>query len=200
MEVIYEVKTKHTKEMIKQYVKFQNNVNAPTRKLQSVLIALCVFSLNFMLPAGKARIICTAIVVLILLRTLLDNWFMENFMKSEDANYKKQNEITYLFGKKEFKMENPNEEENITFSYNDITSLYKDEKYWYICMKGGELHMFLKNEVLNDDNCFGMHLEKKSGLKMKNAKPTFKEKYMIMQDRKEVVVEEKSKNPRKGLF
>lgn len=31
MEAVYEAKTKHTDEMIKQYVKFQNNVNTPTK-------------------------------------------------------------------------------------------------------------------------------------------------------------------------
>lgn len=53
MEAVYEAKTKHTDEMIKQYVKFQNNVNTPTKKLQSVLIAMCVLALMLLVPPKK---------------------------------------------------------------------------------------------------------------------------------------------------
>ena len=57
MEAVYEAKTKHTDEMIKQYVKFQNNVNTPTKKLQSVLIAMCVLALMLLVPQ-KTSISC----------------------------------------------------------------------------------------------------------------------------------------------
>ena len=121
-------------------------------------------------------------------------------LKREDENYKRQNDILYHFGNSGFHMENQADKESLRLSYQDIRALYQDEKFWYICMKGGELHMVGKGDVLNYDGRFGMFLEKQSGLKLKNAKTTVLERIQIMQGRKKSLEEDRKKHPRKGLL
>mgnify|MGYP001037507196 FL=1 len=200
MEAVYEAKTKHTDEMIKQYVKFQNNVNTPTKKLQSVLIAMCVLALMLLVPQKNFHALCIAITALILLNAMLGDFFTASYLKREDENYKRQNDILYHFGNSGFSMENPADKESLRFTYQDIRAMYQDEKFWYLCMKGGELHMVGKGDVLNYDGRFGIFLEKQSGLKLKNAKTTVLERIQIMQGRKKSLEEDKKKRPRKGIL
>ena len=200
MEAVYEAKTKHTDEMIKQYVKFQNNVNTPTKKLQSVLIAMCVLALMLLVPQKNFHILCMTVAALILLKAIAGDLFTASYLKREDENYKRQNDILYHFGNSGFHMENQADKESLRLSYQDIRALYQDEKFWYICMKGGELHMVGKGDVLNYDGRFGMFLEKQSGLKLKNAKTTVLERIQIMQGRKKSLEEDRKKHPRKGLL
>lgn len=200
MEAVYEAKTKHTDEMIKQYVKFQNNVNTPTKKLQSILIAMCVLALILLVPQKSFQTACVAVAVFLVFKTLCGDFFTACYLKHEDANYKRQNEICYRFGKEGFEMENPEEKEFLQLAYKDVRALYRDEKFWYICMKGGVLHMVAKKDLLLSDGKFGMFLEERTGLKMGNAKTTALEKIQIMQGRKKSLEEARKKHPRKGLF
>lgn len=200
MQVVYEVETKHTEDILKQYVKFQNGVITPTKKFQSFLITLCVLALMLLVPYTNFRIGCVIIAALIVLRTLLDDWFMVRYLKKEDNNYKKQNIIRYQFGKDRFHMDNPNEEESLSLSYKDVRALYKDDKYWYLCMKGGELHIFAQEDVVNTDHKFGIFLEKQTGLKMRSANITLKDKVLIMQGRQEEFREDKNKKAKRGIL
>ena len=91
MEAVYEAKTKHTDEMIKQYVKFQNNVNTPTKKLQSVLIAMCVLALMLLVPQKNFHILCMTVAALILLKAIAGDFFTASYLKREDEKAENQN-------------------------------------------------------------------------------------------------------------
>lgn len=186
MKPIFEVKTKHTAETIKQYIRFQNNVVTPTKRLQTLLICLCFVALFFLVPVFYVKIAIIVLVFILVFRTSTEGLFLSRYMKRNDENYIHQNWLYYHFFEDYFELESGLSKEKTKITYSDIDSYYTDENYYYFWMQNGQLHLFRKKELLKGDKKnFVTFIRKKTGKQMQFANGSMQNKVQIMQGRKE---------------
>ncbi len=185
MEAVYEVKTKHSDEMLKKYVKFQYNVLMPTKRFQSILTILVLAAVTAFMPGNFWKWILLAFTAIMILNVLTESMREVGGLKRSDPGYMNQSVITYRFYQDKAEMESPEIKEKITFTYGDIAEIYRDETFYYIRIPGKGIHMFPRNDItVGDSERFGEFLRNRTGLTMQWADLNIKQRIAVMQKRK----------------
>jgi len=185
MEVIYEVKTKHSDEMLKKYVKFQYNVLMPTKRFQSILTILVLAAVAVFMPGNFWKLILIVFTVIMILNVLTESMREVGGLKRSDPSYINQSVITYRFYQDRAEMESPEVKEKITFTYEDIAEIYRDETFYYIRIPSKGIHMFPRADItVGDSERFGEFLRSRTSLALQWADLNIKQRIAVMQKRK----------------
>ena len=162
MTVLYEVKTKHTKEMMKAFAKFNTKMSGMKPAFKLLIIA----ALFFMLPRafhtpGFVYVICWGIGILFVLLLAGRSYVTYFCMCMKNEYYKEEIPITMQFGNSKFKVL---EKEDNTFRYTEIEKLYADKGYFYFQMEDAELFIIPKSDfVKGDPEAFADFMERNTG-------------------------------------
>lgn len=185
MDIRYEVKTKHSNEMLKKYVQFQYNALMPTKRFQSILTILVLVAVSLFMPNNLWRWLFLAFAVIMLINVLTGPARETGALKRSDPSYIHQSVITYHFLGDKVEMETPELKEKLRFAYSDISEIYMDDNFFYIRIQGEGIHMFSRQEItIGDPDRMGEFLKTQTGLPMRWAKLTLKQVIAVMQGKK----------------
>lgn len=204
MTPVYEVDTRHTKEVLYAFIKFQTEINS-----RYATFKLAVFGAGFLTLAwiGRERLIFTivcAVLGLFFLFLAFGRKFISfrNLSKS-DPLYQKQQDIHMTFGHSGFSVENGEETKN--YKYGELKGMYADAEYFYLHTDDDDLLVIPKTDFTNgtaDD--FYPFLMDKTKKDIKPVKIPFKQQYQqnleqakIDQAQRKAQMDEQKKNKKK---
>lgn len=206
MTSIYEVTSKHTKEVLKDFIKFTYKVKHPRTGLKLCLFAGCFIILAVAFKGvPSASWVCGAIGVLILIFVIVRRYIAFAKLAAADDNYKNQSDIFFAFGQSGFDVENTEYQEVNNAKYGEISGCYKDTGNYFILMNNEELYVLpFVDFKLGDAGEFERFIHGKTKKEVFAIKMPFKERMRVInmkrkaaeaeQDRK---IEEKKKREKK---
>lgn len=153
MTVKYEAVSRHTKEVLEDFIKFDNQVRHPLSKYHLLVLGIGFFVLGFLvLETGLAPAIVSWALAVMLLGLLMFRRKIAFYKLSmEDEDYQKQSEFLYQFGQTRLVIKNPNWDGPVNMDYREITSMYLDEKNLYICRNNEELYLLPKKDLVRGE-------------------------------------------------
>lgn len=178
MTSIYKVNTKHTKKILEDFISFTYRMRA-----NMIVGKLIVFATSFLLLAyiskgSSLMYVFAAIGIFILIFILFRKKLAFRKLAKNDLNYQKQSEIVFTFGYSEFLIDNKEVEEVEHVRYAQISSLYKDEGYYYIGVNNEDMHMLPKADfTMGTPETFEAFIGKCAGKEVRPTKVPFKQRY-----------------------
>ena len=160
----YVVPIKRDEELLKIFVKFSNRVRHPRTtvymtSIGAMLIALPIANKEIALPGV---VVCYIMGPLMMLLGLFRHYIGVNMLKNNPET-KLGEEITYIFGNIDVKIEKNGELEKLG-SYSRIYRLWEDEKVFYIGINEDDLVVLPKiNFEASDASTFRDFILEKSG-------------------------------------
>lgn len=142
MTSIYEVTSKHTKEVLKDFIKFTYKVKYPKMTYRLSLLAGCFILLAVAfrdIPVGSG--ICGVIGFLVLIFTFNRHVIAAMKLAKVDRNYKNQSEIRFKFGPGGLAVENPEEDATVNARYSEISDIYKDKRNFFVAVNNEEVYV-----------------------------------------------------------
>ena len=150
MTPIYEVHTKHTKQVLKDFIRFSVRINSPSVMFRLSIFALCFYTIAYILRNTSI----VAVVITRILGTLLLGFALFrnqiSFMKlaKEDKDYQQQSEIKMIFGHAEFIIYDANHPQGVHVQYGEVSQLYGDDTNFYIGVNNETLHVVPKRDLV----------------------------------------------------
>lgn len=180
MTPIYEVDTKHSKEMLYRFIDFDYKQRHARIPMHLIVFGMCCFTVAALLYRHYGEIgssipwICVGILLVLLVFLRRPIAFLK--LSTQDENYEKQNVIRFHFGHSEWTVKN--EDQISRIQYSEISGLYKDKKYYYISTKENELFLLpFQDFVKGEFKTFQEFVEQKSSKQTHDMALPFKEKY-----------------------
>ena len=167
MTPVYKVSTKHTKEMLKAFIKFSYQVNHPKATFR-----LSVFGVMFLLLAyGFRTTPAMYVLVIIGLLVIVFTFTRQNIafikLSANDPVYQKQTVVQFTFGQSEFVVTNVLDNEVQNIQYAEITNFYADNRYYYLSVNNEALHIIPKSDFVQGSSYeFGEFMKQKTGKSM----------------------------------
>ncbi|MGN0351243.1 MAG: YcxB family protein [Roseburia sp.] len=146
MTILYEVKTGHTKKVVKAFVKFYDGIRKDKTKIMLRYGVLA--GLFFLIPRAlempvAGYVICWFIGILVVILAFSKNWLNYMNMLHQDKYYQKGIEIVISFGLSAFEVKD--EEKNV-YKYHLIKNMYDDKEMFYLHMEDGDLFIIPKED------------------------------------------------------
>lgn len=151
MTPIYKVNTKHTDQVLKDFISFTYKVRGGGAVVKLCLFAGCFFILAIAFrDMTAASWICGIIGVLLLVFIFARRYIAFAKLAGADDNYKHQSEIHFTFGHSGFVVEN---EEDVPQDgkYGEISGWYKDDRNYFIAMNNEELYVIPYTDFIQGD-------------------------------------------------
>lgn len=151
MTTVYEVRTRHSKKVLQDFIAFSVKVNNPTVSFRLAVFGICFFTLAFILRDYSR----TAVIVLCLLGVALLGFAIFrktiSFWKlaKVDLDYQQQSEIRFVFGHAEFIVYDAGHPEGVHIKYGEVSQLYGDDKNFYIGILNETLHVLPKSDLVS---------------------------------------------------
>lgn len=185
MTILYEVKTKHTKEVLKAFVKFDgaNRNDKAKIMLRYGVLAALFFALPkaFEMPP-VCDVISWGVGFAVVAMALAKDYLNYVNLLQKDRLYLSGTEIRMSFGLSAFEVQ---DDEKNTYKYHLIKKMYEDKQMFYLHMEEGDLFIIPREDfVQGDPDEFREFLERTTEKKFEAAKPA---------DRKEKGFQKKDK-------
>lgn len=184
MSVRYRVKTKHTKELLKDFVKFSFRVNHPKTTLR-----LCIIGVGFLIigtgmeRGSLAMWMCLVFGAVLCVFAFTRHHIGVLQLKKNDEVYRNDWEVDTSFLDGEIRIKNSGEEKGFSKSYKEVAALYMDEKNYYIGIEGDNLYPLPKKcFVEGKQENFEKFIKEKTGKKMMYAPFKMKNKFAIVRE------------------
>lgn len=162
MTPIYEVKTKHTKEMLEHFVTMTFEVKNPNVARHVAVLSLCWYLLAYIAREDMAFFIAFIVFGTVgFLFLLIRKRLGVESLKRQDQNYIKGGEVTMIFGQKGFVVESTAVEETKKLNYSEITALYKDKLFYFIGINNEAMQILYKKDLTGDCDSFEAFIEGK---------------------------------------
>lgn len=149
MTVVYEAVTKHTKETLKAFLRFKEQVGGKHPGRQLLIIAVCSIILRFFARTPRLSLIFTVIGIVMLLLALIQRPLSVYNLGKTDPYYQSHADIRFVFGEREFRI--LRQEEEIKVQYGEIAYIYADETYFYLSVNNNDLHIIGKNDFVQGE-------------------------------------------------
>lgn len=165
MTPVYEVKTTHTKQVLKDFITFSEAVQQKNYAFRYTTLVVCNVLLAF-LGRDKAGLLITfsALALLTLVFALVRKPIAVSRLANADPNYQNQNVLHFIFGESEFRIDTPVSDTPQTYKYGEIEFMYSDDTYYYININNEDLQMFPKKDfTLGDAEAFYDFMTHKTG-------------------------------------
>ena len=141
MTVKYRVKTKHTKELLKEFVKFSFRVNHPKTTLRLFVIGVGFLIIGTGIERGSlAMWMCLVIGILLCIFAFARHHIGVMQLKGNDEIYQNDWEVDTSFLDGEIRIKNSGETKGFSKSYKEVAALYMDENNYYIGIEGDNLY------------------------------------------------------------
>ncbi len=142
MTPLYKIATTHTKQVLKDFIKFTYKIKNPQTGIKLYTLAGCFFVLAASFRDHITEMsICAAIGGVIFLFSLFRHKIAYYKLSKRDLNFVEQSEIIFGFGMGEFTISTKGEPTLEKYKYSEITNYYKDKRNYYIWVNNEELHV-----------------------------------------------------------
>ena len=188
MTVKYRVKTKHTKELLKEFVKFSFRVNHPKTTLRLFVIGVGFLIIGTGMERGSlAMWMCLVIGILLCIFSFARHYIGVMQLKGNDEIYQNDWEVDTSFLDGEIRIRNSGETKGFSKSYKEVAALYMDENNYYIGIEGDNLYPLpRKCFVEGKQEEFENFIKKKTGQKMMYVPFRMKNKFAIIRENMKV--------------
>ncbi|MDR1017676.1 MAG: YcxB family protein [Lachnospiraceae bacterium] len=180
MTVNYEVKTKHTKEVLYDFVKFSNTVRYPKTTAKLLLMAVCMllcFILSFNVK-HPIKYVFLGIFIFLTAFAFLRHYIGFFKIMAVDENFKNDTPIDYQFGEKKFNITRGGVDDYKDGDvYGAISFMYFDKKNYYISIDNEEIHILpFRNFTIGNPSEFREFIEHRVGKEMYPVTVPFKQR------------------------
>lgn len=152
MTSIYKVITKHTDQVLKDFISFTYKVRGGGTVVKLVLFAGCFLILAVAFKdVPVTAVICGIVGVLLLVFIFARRYIAFAKLSEADDNYKNQSEIHFTFGHSGFVVENKEEDVPRDGKYGEISGWYKDDRNYFIAMNNEELYVLPYTDFTQGD-------------------------------------------------
>lgn len=142
MTVVYRIVTRHTEQVLKDFIRFTYRVRHPRAGFQLWMMGIGFVVLAIFLPGEiLPRILCGAIGALLILFACTRHLIAFSKLAAGDRLYQEQKMIELEFGQAEFTI-NEHEGEGLRhIKYSEINKLYVDKRNYYLLLHNEELQV-----------------------------------------------------------
>lgn len=181
MTPVYEAKTVHTDQMLKDFITFRERAKNRHINFQLVMMGICSATLAVIGRGGPVTYIFGVIALLLIGFALIRKRIAFSKLAEADINYKTQHEIEFVFGEGEFRVNNPDAEKEQRIRYAEVNLMYADDNYFYINVNNEDLHMISKTDfTLGGPESFQKFMEQKTGQLFQPVRLSWKMKLFIL--------------------
>lgn len=197
MTPVYEVKTKHTKETLRDFLIFRERARNTNINFRFGMLTICCLTLAFIGREEPVLIgISLGLAVLLGGFALIRRPLGVHQLAKADVAYQKQSELHFVFGESEFRLTDGTTGETSHIKYGEVTLMYSDEKYYYINVNNDDLHMLPKSDfVLGNAEAFYDFFMNKTGKDFLAVKLPWKVKLGVM---KQALIQTREENDAKN--
>jgi len=182
MTTVYRVVTKHTKQVLKDFIRFTYKVNYPKSTFRLCVIAagffiLALFLQHQPLAMGFSIVIGFAVFVFTFTRHLI----AFSKLTKQDENYQNQTEIEFTFGQSEFIICRLETENHI--KYGEISNVYQDKRNYYLLINKEDLQVIPRSDfAFGNSSEFERFISHKIGKEVNDLYIPFKERMKRMNE------------------
>ena len=182
MTVLYEVKTGHTKEVLKAFAKFYNEIGKNNKKImfRYGIAAVCFLMLPRALKlSGIYPAICWGVGLVIIILAFARTYLTYFGLLGRDIYYKYNIKINMSFGHSGFIVE---DNEKNTYKYHMIREMYADNEMYYLYMESDDLFIIPKTDfVSGSSEKFYDFMQQNASKEFKEVHISLKQKFIRMQ-------------------
>ena len=161
-EVLYQVKTKRTSDVIKAYITFTYRVFHPKVTARMVLYGLLIFVPGFFVKAQALKIVLWVTGALVVLLGLFRQYISLALTKKSDEDYRNGSEFEYEFTQNDASFFCNGELTAYSSKYKDIDAVFYDENFYYLSLKSRELFILpIDGFTIGDPSTFGDFMYKR---------------------------------------
>ncbi|MGC4020344.1 MAG: YcxB family protein, partial [Muricomes sp.] len=178
MVPIYKVTTRHTRQVLKDFIKFTYRVKNPSATIRLYTLAGCFFVLAAAVKDFKIQMTVFAVIgIIIFLFTLLRPEIAFSKLAKNDPNYAQQSEILFNFDMGGFVIENKAITSEQKVKYSHITDFYRDTRNYYISVNNEEIHILPYSDFkLGNEKDFAAFIKARTNKDVFELKVSLKEK------------------------
>ncbi len=164
MTPIYESRTKHTKEMLKHFIKMTYEVKNPNTARHIAVFSACWFLLAYIARDEQSMfMIFITLGVIGFLFVFTRTSIAVMSLGKKDEHYQKGGDVLMTFGHKGFTVESSLDQEVKRFTYNEVTSLYKDKIFYFLGINNEEMQIISREGFGGQDEAFETFVQGKVG-------------------------------------
>lgn len=194
MTPVYEVHTKHTRQVLEDFIDFTYKVKYPRVTMNLIIMAGCLGVFAFILRGGTAMYVFGALALAVLGFALLRKRIGVSKLAKADQNYQRQSVIQLKFGESEFRIQNEDEGQDQKVRYTEVSYIYGDNHYYYISIDNEDLQVIPKGDfILGDHTSFYDFISDKTGCPVLPTSVPWKVRIQMMKDYRDVMAEERDK-------
>lgn len=180
-EVLYQVVTKRTSDILKAYITFTYRVLHP-----NVTTRLIIYGLIVLLPGIFYfkdlfwKIFFITIGLALILLAFFRQYISLSMTKKNDPDYKSGAEFTYNFTSNSADFLKNGERFTGLDKYKDITNFYYDDNFYYLGVRGRELYVLPKKSfTIGDAQAFEEFIYKKCKVTCRWLPDNLKDQYRL---------------------
>lgn len=193
-EILYQVKTKRTSDIIKAYITFTYRVFHPQVTARMVLYGLLIFVPGFLVKAQALKIVLWVLGALVILLGLFRQYLSLAITKRSDEDYQSGIEFVYEFTQNEASFYRGGELTAYSSKYKNIDAVFYDEDYFYLSLKSRELFVIPKDKfTIGDPSTFSDFMYKRCKKTARWIPAKFGNKIKKMQSQRAIVRDQMKK-------
>lgn len=184
MTPVYEVRTKHTKKVLNDFIAFREAITHSHVTFRLIMLGICSVTLSYLGRDIKGIMYtCGVLAVVFLVFAAVRRPIGVSRLASADKNYQNQSEIHFIFGESEFRVENEDAEGIQRFKYGEVEYMYTDDTYFFINANNEDLQMIPKADFsLGTADGFYDFMMHKTGRDFLPVKLSWRMKLGILKD------------------
>ena len=165
MNIVYKVVTKHTKQMLRDFVRFTYRMKSPYSTYRFCILGTGFWVLTpFFKGSLYPRILLSALGVLIIAYAFTRHLIVARKIARYDTYYQKQTEITFLFGHAEFVIQTEADDKEMHIQYGEITQVYKDKCNYYLWVNNEDVQILPRVDFTQgDEQAYETFIAQKTG-------------------------------------
>lgn len=184
MTSVYEVTTRHDRQMLKDFLTFRREVKKDSTIFRLIAMGIVAAVLAFSGRGRTLTYVCGVLAVLLLLLAAVWKRLELNGLAKKDLSYQKQCEIKFTFGENSFRVDNPENGGEQRIRYAEVPYMYQDKNYYYISVNNDDLHMFAKSDfTLGNAEDFADFMERKTEKEFQPVKLPWKTRLFLLKHR-----------------
>lgn len=149
MTAVYEVRTKHTKQVLKDFIIFREAIRNIHINFRLIVLGICGITLAYIgKDISKFSYVCLGFAALMFLFALVRRSWGVLKLGAADKLYQRQDELQLVFGEKEFHVNNLGTNEELHIRYGEVEYMYADDTYYYISVNNEDLYMLPKADFV----------------------------------------------------
>lgn len=154
MKAIYQVETRHSEQMLKDFIKFRYKVLYPKSAYRLSVMAVGFILIGLLARGHSLPITVGGLVLggLLLLLVVFRKQLALGRLKRSDPLYRHQEQIVQSFGAGEFIIENTTEGSRRQFNYTQVSGFYKDRRNLFLVLDNEELQVLPLADVVSGES------------------------------------------------